>query len=192
MEKNHLTDTGELNIEIPALPRPTLEELKKEPCVLSLGNLTGVERDTSPIESVTLRLGTLILPGETSPNFMGGRIPRTEVFDAELRLRIAPHLNHLLGLQHADWLVAHQEELPAFVSLFKSKTVHQIDFHGTLPWFVNENYTAIPRIHVNHENQICFHEDKPEGSLVRCWSTPNFFYRCGRIAFSDRAFREWV
>ncbi|MBI2624717.1 hypothetical protein HYW67_04530 [Candidatus Parcubacteria bacterium] len=89
-------------ISIPALPRPTLKELRKKfSWVKERG---GIERDTSPTEAVTLRLGTVLRPDE---NHIGG---------PEYERRIAS-LTDLFGYQQLEWLVDHQNESPAFKAL---------------------------------------------------------------------------
>lgn len=87
--------TDELTIEIPALPRSTLEELKERyPWIAK------IERDDSPEGPVTLRLATVLKSGEDS------------VDGATYERRRAPKRGLLLGLQHRDWLLKNQDELP--------------------------------------------------------------------------------
>lgn len=109
-----LRDTGELTITLPALPRPTLEELKQYFAIKS------IERDASPETPVTLTLVTVLKPGETS---MDG---------AEYERRLAPKEDALLGFQHRQWLLDHQDEYPALKALFGKV---YIDFPGIVVRF---------------------------------------------------------
>lgn len=102
----------EFSIELPALPRPTLEGLQ----ALYLW-IRSIEYDESPTEAVTLQLGTFLRPGEERIN------------GAEYERRRKPHLVSCLGRQHALWLVEHQDELPEFMALLWK--VH-IDFPGVV------------------------------------------------------------
>lgn len=103
-------NTGEVSIEIPALPRLTLAEIQKIfPWVKS------IKSDTSPSEVTTLNLATVLRPDES------------QVDGTEYEKRIAPKLDSLYGLQQALWLVEHQDELPAFAAL-RGKIY--IDFSG--------------------------------------------------------------
>ncbi len=102
----------ELTIQIPALPRPTLAELQAK--FPGLG-IKSIERDTSPVEAVTLKLATVLRTNEES---VGG---------ANYERRIAPKLDIILGFQQAMWLVGHQDEFPAFMALLGKI---YIDFSG--------------------------------------------------------------
>jgi hypothetical protein len=105
-----LRETGELTIEIPALRRPTLEEIQSQyPWV------TSIERDTSPEEPVTFILTTVLADAE---DFIGG---------AEYARRLAKRPAVLLGLQHRDWFLAHQHEFSAYKELLGKIS---IDFPG--------------------------------------------------------------
>ena len=108
-------ETGELTIQIPALARPTPEQLRKKYSWIKEEN--GIERDTSPAEAITLKLGTVLRPDEKKIN--GG----------EYEKRIAPKLNLTLGYQHALWLVEHQDEFPEFMALLGKI---YIDFPGLI------------------------------------------------------------
>jgi len=85
--------TGELTLQLPALPRPTLETLQGK-----YSWIKSIEGDNSPTEATKLELGTVFYPDEKSS------INGTEY---EYRLGSAPYL----GFQHACWLVDHQDEL---------------------------------------------------------------------------------
>ena len=56
--RDHFRETRELTIQIPALPRPTLEELREQ--FPWIREKDGIERDTSPTHAVTFRLGTVL------------------------------------------------------------------------------------------------------------------------------------
>ena len=90
-------------VEIPALARPTLEELREKFSWIREEN--GIELDNSPTEAITLSLGTVLRPDEE-------RIDGDEY--ARRRILI-PTLGH----QQATWLVANQDkpELVAFKAL---------------------------------------------------------------------------
>ena len=88
-------ETGELTIEIPALRRPTLQEIKA-----TYPWVDRIELDASPTSPVILRLATVLLPREEAVN------------GANYERRLIPHQGLLLGLQHRDWLISHQDELP--------------------------------------------------------------------------------
>ena len=102
--------TSELTIQIPALPRPTLEELQAK-----FNWVKSIERDTSTTEATTLKLGTVLRTDETSIN------------GKEYELRLAPKLNVLFGYQHATWLVENQDKSPELMVLLGKI---YIDFPG--------------------------------------------------------------
>ncbi|MGD1003049.1 MAG: hypothetical protein ABR884_00540 [Minisyncoccia bacterium] len=104
-------ETGELSIQLPALKRPTLGETQSK-----YDWIKSIERDTSTEESVTLSLVTVLAAGSTAS--IGGR---------EYELRIAEHLDSLLGFQHREWLLEHQAEFPEFMALLGKC---YIDFPG--------------------------------------------------------------
>lgn len=103
-------DTGELTIQIPALPRPTLAELQKD-----WSYIKSIERDTSPTEALTLKLATVLREKE---NPIGG---------TEYELRLKPKHGILLGFQHRQWLKEHQSEFPKLMALLGKI---YIDFPG--------------------------------------------------------------
>jgi hypothetical protein len=104
-------DTGELSIQLPALSRPTLEELQSK-----YDWVVRIERDTSTEEAVTLSLVTVLAAGSTA-----------SISGKEYELRIAGHHNSLLGFQHRQWLLAHQDEFPELKALLGKR---YIDFPG--------------------------------------------------------------
>ena len=105
--------TDKFTLQIPALPRPTLAELREK--FPWIREEKGIERDTSPTDAVTLRLGTVLCEGE---DLIGG---------TEYERRLQPKQDILLGYQQAAWLVAHQDEFPAFMALLGKI---YIDFPG--------------------------------------------------------------
>ena len=110
---NPFRETGEVAIQLPALPRPTLAELKaKWPWVRS------IESDTSPTGPVTLVLGTVLREGETD-----------SIDGTEYERRLAPKQNVILGVQHHQWLLEHQTEFPELMAL--PEEVY-IDFSGLI------------------------------------------------------------
>lgn len=107
---DYFRETGELAIQIPALPRPTLEGLQEK-----YSWVKKIERDTSVAMAATLRLKSVLAADEKNIN--GG----------EYEKRIAPKLNVALGYQHAEWLVQHQDEFPELMALLGKV---YIDFPG--------------------------------------------------------------
>ncbi|MBI5220392.1 MAG: hypothetical protein HY978_00960 [Candidatus Liptonbacteria bacterium] len=107
----------DLTIEIPALPRPTLPELRTRfPWIKEEG---GIESDISLKGLVVLRLGTVLRPDE----------PRIDGPEYERRMLGVP----ALGFQHADWIVEHQDDdTPAFAALRALRGKVYIDFRGLI------------------------------------------------------------
>jgi hypothetical protein len=106
-------ETGEFTIQIPALKRPTLEELQENnPRIIS------IERDISPEGPVTLKLGTVLGVGKKP--ISGEKYER--------RLALIPDTP--LGWQQLSWLVAHQDdpELKSFKAFVWR--YYYIDFLG--------------------------------------------------------------
>jgi len=108
--KRAFRETGELSLALPALPRPTLEEIQER-----YPSIRSIERDTSPEHPVTLVLVTLLRPKELL------------VVNPEYDRRLARLRSSLLGYQHLHWLLEYQAELPSLMALFGK--VH-IDFPG--------------------------------------------------------------
>ncbi len=104
-------DTGELTLQIPTLPRPTLAELKAK-----FDWIKSIERDTSPTGPVTLKLATVFRPYETK-----------SINGAEYERRFAPKHKVLLGYQQREWLIEHQKEFPELMALLGKI---YIDFPG--------------------------------------------------------------
>jgi len=100
---NGFRETGEVAIEIPALPRPTLGQLQKMyPWTES------IERDVSPEGPVTLKLGTVF------------HLDEKFIDSKEFERRLST-LSGALGFQHAWWLMEHGHNYPAFM-LFPKDT----------------------------------------------------------------------
>jgi len=107
MQVEEYRETSEFTLEIPARPRPTLEELQKEyPWIKSI-------EDTSPEGPVRLKLITVLRPGESS---IGGK---------EYEQRLVPIENDALGYQQLNWLIDNQDKVPAAV-----RGKFYIDFPG--------------------------------------------------------------
>lgn len=108
--EDFLRETSDLTITLPALKRPTLEELQEQ-----YSWIKAIERDTSPETPVTLTLATALKPREQS------------IEGSEYERRLAPKQDILLGFQHRQWLLEHQDEYPAFKALLGKV---YIDFPG--------------------------------------------------------------
>jgi hypothetical protein len=106
---NPFRETGEIAIQIPALPRPTLADLKAK------YGIKKIERDTSTTESVTIVLCTVLREGENPIN------------GTEYERRLQPKQDVLLGFQHRQWLLEHQAEFPDLMALLGKV---YIDFPG--------------------------------------------------------------
>ena len=101
--------TNELAIEMPALKRPTFKELRKRYSIRS------IEYDYSTEDPVVMRLATVLLPGEAS------------IDGEEYERRLITKPGTVLGYQHEEWVVEHQDEYPALMA-FLGKIY--IDFSG--------------------------------------------------------------
>ncbi|MEK7554553.1 MAG: hypothetical protein AAB518_01020 [Patescibacteria group bacterium] len=102
----------EVVIEIPALKRPTLPDLKR-----SWGYIREIERDDSTEEPLTLRLATVLKSDESL-------IPGTVY---ERRIEPLRNAGKLLGFQHRQWLLENQHKFPALTALLEKV---YIDFPG--------------------------------------------------------------
>ncbi len=94
-----LRETGEISISIPALKRPTLKQLQEK-----WSWIKTIERDSSTEEPLVLKLATVL----SDKNSIDGK---------EYERRIALSLSRLLGYQHLEWLIEHQDEYPDFMAL---------------------------------------------------------------------------
>jgi hypothetical protein len=102
----------EVAIEMPALKRPTLEELKK-----NWSGVHSIRRDDSTEEPVTLRLVTVLRTNESS---ISGEIYVRRLAQLQKKKK-------LLGFQHCEWLLKNQLAHPALMALL---TKIYIDFPG--------------------------------------------------------------
>lgn len=123
-----LTNEGVV-IEIPALPRPTPNELKKE-----YPFIKEVKSDLSPTAALTLRLATVLKSDEPSINGVG----------YERRIDPLRTQAMILGLQHAEWLCEQQQKYPALI-LMLGKI--DIDFSGLI-LFYDDGYCNIPCLRI--------------------------------------------
>src|SRR3989344_7211447 len=96
-------ETGELVIQIPALVRPTFEELRAR-----FDWIRSAEPDISPVETSFLRLGTVLREDEKYP-----------INGNEYRRRIASSPETFFGYQQADLLMENQDEFSEFAEIFK-------------------------------------------------------------------------
>lgn len=103
-------ETGEVAIQIPALPRPTLAELQAK-----FSWIKEIEPDTSPECAVTLALGTLLRSNEE------------RISGSEYQQRRVPLVSRMFGYQHAERLIEHQYEFPGLMALLGKV---YIDFPG--------------------------------------------------------------
>jgi hypothetical protein len=150
-----LRETGELSITIPALPRPTLKQLQAKNSWIKK-----IERDTSTEGPVTLNLATVLRDATENP--INGK---------EYERRLAPSLFRLLGYQHLEWLIAHQDEYPAFMVLFGKV---YIDFSGLVVVHGN-GFRSVPYGSQNGRRWDAY------------WSwLDNGFDRSGRVAVSSK------
>lgn len=102
-EPEFFRHTGELSIQIPALQRPTIEQINE---AFPEMRFEQIERDTAPTKALTLALATVLPISETRA-----------ISGTEYEQRIAPRRNVILGYQQAVWLVEHQDEFPEFMAL---------------------------------------------------------------------------
>jgi hypothetical protein len=107
----YFRETGEVSIQLPALKRPTLKELQSK-----YNWIKSIERDTSTEEPVTLTFATVLVPDDG--NSINGE---------EYEKRITSNLSSLLGFQHREYLIEHQDESPE-LKPFLGKIY--IDFSG--------------------------------------------------------------
>jgi hypothetical protein len=100
-------------IQIPALSRPTIEELQAQ-----YSWIKSIERDNSPTEAVKLSLATVLRSDETE-----------SISGVEYERRLIGKLDLILGYQQAKWLVEHQDGFPDFMALLGKI---YIDFSGLI------------------------------------------------------------
>jgi len=97
-------------IIIPALPRPTLAELKNK-----YSWIKSIERDTSETKEVKLSLISVLKKGE---DYISGK-------EYEKRMP-----KGLLGFQHLEWFIEHQSEFPELLEQANDNNFWYIDFLG--------------------------------------------------------------
>ena len=97
-------------IIIPALPHPTLAELRKK-----YSWITKIERDVSETKEVKLSLISVLKKGED------------HILGEEYEKRLP---KGLLGFQHLEWLIEHQDEYPKLLKQAKDDNFSYIDFSG--------------------------------------------------------------
>ena len=148
-------ETGELTIDIPALPRPTIAKLQaKFPWIKS------IERDTSPTGPVTLKLGTVLRPGEERING-----------DEYERRLLTQKLDIALGYQQWNWVFEHQSEYPDLIA-FLGKIY--IDFPGLIV-VRGDGSRHIPYLSQGGKR------------FAQSWYCLSYaFYRLGRVAVSGK------
>ncbi len=148
MVGDYFRETGELKIQIPAIPRPTLEELQRK-----YSWIKAIEFDNSPTEPVTLVLGTVFRSDENSIN---GR-------EYEYRLR---SVEGKFGYQQGLYLAKNQLVYPNFQKMRgkiyidlpglmvlndgDSRRFPCLDGHGLLwvlrwPW-IDSNFSSYHRV----------------------------------------------
>ncbi len=124
--QSHLMDTGELIIRIPPLKRPTLDELCDE---YKDNHFKFIKRDISPIQAVTLRLGTVLRSGEPY------------IKSSECQDRISSYQN-LIGFQQLKWILKNEAIFFGFKYLMT-----QIYIEGPGLIIVDDlDYECIPRL----------------------------------------------
>lgn len=110
----YLRLTNELKIHVPALKRPTLEELQ-----LKDSRIKSIFRDTSVERPVVLSLAMMLGPHAEDQRELG---------EHDERIFLTNDL--LLGFQQREWLREHQAEFPEFMAFLKLKETFCIDFAG--------------------------------------------------------------
>ena len=153
VEQETFRETGELQIPIPALERPTSSELRKK-----LSWIKSITRDSSPISEVTLRLATVLRIGEGD-----------SIDGHEYNRRVMPKHNILLGFQHASWLVDNQDILPGEFRDLLGEVY--IDFPGLVVVYEFGGY-LIPSLFRQEERWA-----------IRWTPLTDIFQSHGRIAF---------
>lgn len=150
-----LTDE-EVVIEIPALPRPTPEELQAK-----YSWIKRIERDDSPTEAVTLRLGTVLK--STEKDGIDGKI---------YERRLIPLRGRTLGYQQREWIFKHQLEFPALMALLGKVYV---DFSGIIV------------VHVGGRRGVPCARQRGERWVGSWYSLGSGCNSDGRVAVSDKA-----
>lgn len=118
-------DTGELVVQIPALQRPTLEELRKE----CKEDFQCIKHDISPTKPIVFRLGTVLQSSESSIG----------TIECQRRVALQPNI---IGRQQLKWLFENKDKLTGFKYLM---TQIYIEGHG-LSIIDSLGYERIPRL----------------------------------------------
>lgn len=148
---------NEVVIEIPALKRPTLGQLRREHSWIR-----SIERDDSTEEAVTLRLATLVKSCESA--ISGATYER--------RLEKQRAEGRLLGYQHLQYLLEMQTKYPALMALL-GKNVY-IDFPGLVVVYKSRS-RRVP----------CVIDDGKQFGGLWHWLDDGFF-SYGRVAVSSK------
>jgi hypothetical protein len=128
----------ELIMDLPALPRPSLQDLRSAFSTLPIQT---IERDTSPTDAVRMKLATVHYerkhtysdpiwvqdqngnrkynPPQNPDHFWATH----DISPADFECRIASREDQLLGYQHAAWLLQHHLEFPELVNLLESRDI---------------------------------------------------------------------
>jgi hypothetical protein len=159
--RDFLCETNdEISIKIPALPRPTLADVRGDyPC--NYPYISKIVRDFSPSGPVTLRLATVLNKGELS---VGG--PEYQ------RRLVLSGLWRLLGFQQLAWIVAHQDDYPVFLSF-----LGEFSIDGSALTVIDENG-------VENTPYICKNNGTGRWDLkfAPIWSPTSRFDRRCRVA----------
>jgi hypothetical protein len=99
--------TNELKLKIPALPRPTLEEVRAK-----FPMITAIEIDTSPERAVSMALSTVTI---SRHNGISGK---------QYRRVIMMNGGFTLGYQHCRWLHQNQSSFTALSALRGKFAIH--------------------------------------------------------------------
>lgn len=158
--QDFLRETEELSIQIPALKRPTLKQLQEK-----WSWIKSIERDNSTEEPVTLNLATVLRVDEK--NLINNN-------NKEYERRLSPNISRLLGCQHFEWLVSHQDEYPVFMNLLGKIYIDFIDFPGLVA-LGKDGFRGVPYSNQNGERW---------GASWR-WLSGNF-HQNGRVAVSSK------
>ncbi len=136
--------TNVFSIQIPALPRPTLDELKNK-----FPWIKGIKRDTSPTKAVILSVGTVLNFYENYKDCYFAQKVVGMILGDEYEKLLVPEHDVLLGYQQACWLEEHKDEFPDFMA-FRER--HSIDFPGLVvsasrhPSFLVSSGLIFPRV----------------------------------------------
>jgi hypothetical protein len=148
-DANFLEITDELTIPMPALPRPSFEELQRD---FPRRMFHKIDRDTSPTTSGTMLLAKVLRPDD-------GDFISSEAYER----RIAFAKDSLLGYQHLRWLLANQGAYPAFQALVGRVWIH---FPGI--YVITKAPSSIPNT-VSFSGPTPLACDTLRGEWKECW-----------------------